>query len=148
MLSLLHLAALALLSANLPQNATLQDEPAAEQKTRVFRELEITFLANEGFLIGATVDDLERATSIGLSAFLDELFQPDATGVSEAGDPWESIDVPMRLDGGRQHRRTRCGRRLNAGGHSQTSDERGSSGPQIPVFHGVAPNVRRKGRQE
>ncbi|MCZ6519087.1 MAG: hypothetical protein O6853_04730 [Actinobacteria bacterium] len=31
---------------------------------------------------GATVDDLERATSIGLSAFLDELFEPDATGAT------------------------------------------------------------------
>lgn len=47
---------------------------------------------------GATGADLDRAAAIGLDAFLDELFDPDAHGVADDGDPWDAIDLAPTVE--------------------------------------------------
>lgn len=46
---------------------------------------------------GATVADLDWARTIGLNAFLNELFEPDAHGVAEDGDPWADVELAERV---------------------------------------------------
>ena len=47
---------------------------------------------------GATSFDLDRAGSIGLDAFVDELFDPSSRGVPDDGDPWQGVDLPLRFE--------------------------------------------------
>jgi uncharacterized protein (DUF1800 family) len=46
---------------------------------------------------GATAQDLSRAADIGLTAFLDELFEPDLKGVPDDGDPFSNLDLAIRV---------------------------------------------------
>ena len=46
---------------------------------------------------GATIEDLDRATTIGLEAFLEELFEPDAHGIPDDGNPWANLELSARI---------------------------------------------------
>ncbi len=55
-----------------------------------------TLLRRVGF--GPSPTDLDRVEQIGLARFVDELFEPDSNQIPDDGDPWEGLDVPLRLE--------------------------------------------------
>lgn len=44
---------------------------------------------------GARTEDLEHAWDVGLARFVDELFEPDANGIIDDGDPWAGVELPF-----------------------------------------------------
>lgn len=48
---------------------------------------------------GATSADLDHATEIGIESLLAELFEPDAMGIDDDGDPWNGMEIPLRAEG-------------------------------------------------
>ncbi len=47
---------------------------------------------------GPTAADLDRVSQIGLPAFIDELFDPDANGVPDDGDPWSDMELNLLVE--------------------------------------------------